>query len=79
MRRYVSASTLPWWFVYAARVTHPTRAELINSADPNAKGEPQAAISEPGRCRAGKMKERSGPLILPKKVGMFVQLSLIHI
>lgn len=42
-------------------------AEQINSADPNAKSEPHAATWETGRCRAGKMKEKSGPLILLKK------------
>lgn len=62
------------WFVYTAWVTHSTWAELINSADPNANGEPHVATWKPGRCRVGKMKERSGPLILPKKVGMFVQI-----
>lgn len=61
-------------FVYAAWVTHPTQAALINSADPNAKSEPHTATWENGRYRAGKMKERSGPLILLKEVGMFVQI-----
>lgn len=41
--------------------------ELINSADPNMESEPRAASQEPGRCRARKMKERSGPLIFTKE------------
>lgn len=53
-----------------------TLLELINSADPHVESEPRAASWEPGGCRARKMKERSGPLILPKKVGVFVQIFL---
>ena len=53
-----------------------TLLELINSADPKVESEPRAASQKPERWRARKMKERSGPLILPKKVGVFVQIFL---
>lgn len=55
--RYVSRFHLAFVVCLCSMVTHPTWAELINSADPSAKGESHAAIWEPGRCRAGKMKE----------------------
>jgi hypothetical protein len=49
-------------------------SELIRPVDLNAKIEPHVATWEPGLCRARKMKERSGPLIFLKKLGVFVQI-----